>query len=1204
MGAIATRGNPNALLELRVFGRPRLFIDRREVPFRRRQPLAILSILALSDRPVTRDELTYLIWPDATQEIARQRLRRSLSELRQTLGPDAAQALPDPASLSGNLLYLDPRICRVDAREFLSLFDQARALPDPDGLRAAEQAASLGVAPLLHGLDLSDAPEFENWLRDKRELFERLRLDVLRRMAQGYAALGDYARALATVEQALTLDALSEDLHRKAMWLYAVTGRRSDAARQYAWCAALLHRELVIPPDDLTRALHQAILEDRAEAAREMAFPALTDSAISPRAQSTPPAADETSPAAQWPPASLRDELAAALAPALRGAPRVLWVTGPAGAGKNRLVQAALSALPQDTATADLSVWSVSARGLGDGAPFELMRALLDTALRERLAQVARRPGLSAGAHPWSSEATRLLPELRAAFSQLSQWQPVPLTDLPGAAPQSVLRRRLFQALPRALRALAGNRPVVIALNDLDSADAASIEATGWLARALDDHDSPLALVITCREIENGSPELNALLTDLRARGLARVWTTPPLDRVAALALGRQYGIPAGLSESIWQRAAGSTVAMLEMLRAAAAAGRRGKPDAPASLRAAIEINLRALDPVTRQVLEAAAILGGETAHWLQHVSGRAPDEVERACDTLLACGWFTLAGDRYIIGSPEVRQAALDQLSVARRQRLHSQAALLLRQHGRDAHIIARHLEAAGQPDQAAEMWLQAARRAQELYVAEAALAAVQRGLALTGDPRLQFELLCEQETALHILGRRDAQADTLSGLQQLAEAWPDHSEWRAVVYYRRGRYALARNDWQAAVDMLQRAAACALQGDGDILRLLARALAHSRRWDEAETVLQRALTLAEQNGDTLAVAQCWLARGQIAASREQYEAAEAAVRRAVELAGSQAALLPHLMLELGALASLRNDFAGALTYAQEALRLFSRRGVPDAEAAAHVLAARMCARLGRLDEALEAYQAAYAGYAALDLRQGMAAARVNASTLALRSGDLEAGARMAQEAYALFEAIQDARGLCVSASNVGAALVWMGRGAEGERWLRESAERAATLNLPAQQAAALANLGAALLQEGRAAEARPLMEQGLAMRASQGHIDASIDRAFLAIACLRLGDLPAADAHSAQALAEAERLPQVENPQQVWFARAQVLRALGRPAEAQAMLDAAVAHLRRIEQGLPEAQRERFCHAFPFNRAILRAHQEGAWPDPPALV
>ncbi len=1190
----------NGLLELRVFGRPRLLIDRREVHFRRRQPLAILSVLALSNRPVTRDELTYLIWPDAAQEVARQRLRRSLSELRQALGPGAAQALPDPTSLPGSLLYLDPQTCRVDAREFLSLFDQAHGLPDPDGLRAAEQAATLGAAPLLQGLDLNDAPEFEIWLRDKRELFERLRLDVLRRMASGYVALGDYARALATVQQALTLDTLSEDLHRKAMWLYAVTERRSDAARQYAWCAALLERELVILPDDLTRALHQAILEDRAEPARELAFP--TPATGTP-AQPNSPRITDVSLAMAWPPPDVRDALAAAIARALDDTSKVVWITGPAGAGKNRLLQAALSALPQHVPGAALSIWSVSARGLDDGSPFALMRALLDVALREQLARPAERGGFSTGAHLWSGEATRLLPELRTVFSQLSQWQPVALTDLSATTPQSVLRRRLLQALPRALRALAADRPVIIALNDLDSADASSLDAVGWLARALD--GASMALVVTCRDAENGLHELNALLADLSARGLLREWKTPPLERADALALARQLAVPARLAEAIWQRAEGSRFAILEMLRAAAASGQPGESAAPPSLRAAIAINLRALDPITRQVLEAAAILGGDTAHWLQHVSGRAPDEVERACDTLLACGWFTLAGERYILSSPEIRQVVLEQLTTARRQRLHSQAALLLRQHGRDAHVIARHLEAAGQPDQAAEMWLEAARRAQELYVSEAALAAVQRGLALTGDLGLQFALLSEQEDALHHLGQREAQAETLNALEPLLESNPDHPEWQTELYRRRGRLALACNAWAEAVDALQRAAACTLHNDVQVLLLLGRALAHSQRWDQAESTLQRAQALAEQQTDADNQVRVWLLRAEIAQWRERYDLAEAALEQAIRLAGAQSMLLPHIMLMRGSIASLRNDFAGALTYGQEALRLFARRGAPDAEANAQTLIARMCARLGRINEALAAYAAAYAGYAALDLRQGMAAARVNASTLALRSGDFEQGIALAREAYALFEAIQDARGLCVAASNIGAAYVWLAQGAEGERWLRESYARASQVNLPEQQAAALANLGAALLQQGRLDEARQHMEQGLALRSAQGHLDVSIDRAFLSIACLRLGDLCSADSYSAQAIADLERMPQVENPQQVWFARAQVLRAIDQAGgESRAALAQAVAHLQQVEAALPETQREHYRSAFAFNRAILRAFNENTWPDPPSLT
>jgi hypothetical protein len=134
------------------------------------------------------------------------------------------------------------------------------------------------------------------------------------------------------------------------------------------------------------------------------------------------------------------------------------------------------------------------------------------------------------------NEAVRLLPELRAAFADL---QPLE-SDAPPAdtASQTVLRRRLLQALPRAVQALASERPVAIVLNDLDAADEASIEAVGWLARAL--AGSPVALALTWRQ---PLAALESILADLRARDRLRVWQLPPLRREAVLELARQSGL-------------------------------------------------------------------------------------------------------------------------------------------------------------------------------------------------------------------------------------------------------------------------------------------------------------------------------------------------------------------------------------------------------------------------------------------------------------------------------------------------------------------------------------------------------------------------------------------------------------------------------------------------------------------------------------
>jgi DNA-binding SARP family transcriptional activator/predicted ATPase len=1178
--------HPHPSLELRVFGTPRLLLDQRDVPFRRRQPLAIMAVLALSERSVTRDELTYLLWPDSPQTVGRQRLRRLLSQLRQSVGPLADRLLTGEAGIGSGVIRFDASMCRVDAREFVRLSGQARTLPDPDGLRAAEQAARLYAGPLLSGLELDESPEFEHWLLQQRERFERMHLDVWLRLIDGYASTGDFDRAIAAVEHALVLDPLSEMLHRKAMWLYAKTGRRSDAIRQFTVCTALLERELALEPDADTAALYRAILNNQLDAARSLAF---RDQSLPSAIRISTGRAEHTSPATLT--TTLTADLVGATRTALTGSVPVVVVQGPAGSGKTRMVRQALDQIRQTTT--NLLVWLSGARRSGQQRPFGVMIDLLDTALRERLNHPDAERALPTDVR--MTEAVRVLPELRAVFLRL---QPIRQPTEESPSSHHLLQRRLLQALPRAVHALAGGEPVIVALEDLDQADPLSIEAVAWLARSL--HGTNLALVITCRTAEGA---LKAMLSDLRARGMLQSLTLTAFDHPTVIGLARHAGLPTTTAEQIWRQTGGAPLATREMVRAMVAAG-KDLSALPLSLHEAIQIQLKSLAPTIRQVMEAAAVLQSGDALEIQQVSGRTADEVEHACEELQARDWLMFDGTRYIVAHPEVQEAVLESLSPARRQRLHRQAALVMRQHNADPARIASHLESADQPDEAAAMWLQAARRARSLYARDAALTALQCGLGLVRDRHVLFELLSEQESILHEHGLRDEQRATLETLERFVEQSPDHPDWRAEVYRKRGRLALACNEWNAAIDALRRAAVFTLHSDWATLCLLARALGHNQQWREADEILQRALALAQQQRDREAQARCWLTRADIEQGRERFDAAESALKHAVHLIEPSSPTLPQLMLNLGNMATVRNDFVSALTYGQEAQRLFAQRGAPDSEAAAWVLVARMHARLGQFEAALAAYQSAYAGYAALELRQGMAAARINACTLALRIGNFDHGLRLAEEAWELFQAINDARGMCVTASNRGAALVWMGRGAEAESWLRESYERAVAIPLPAQQAAALANLGAALLQQGRLEEARQAMEQGLALRVAQGHIDVSVDRAFLAIACLRLGDIEAADRYSLEAVEYLARAPQVENPQQVWFARAQVLRAQGLITEANNALQSAVECLYRSEQQLPPPYRERYRSVFSFNRAILHAFDSGVWPEPPMLV
>ena len=69
--------------------------------------------------------------------------------------------------------------------------------------------------------------------------------------------------AILAVRRWLALDELQEDAQRWLMKLYAWTGQRGAALRQYRECVRVLEQELGVPPLPETTQLYQAILENQ-----------------------------------------------------------------------------------------------------------------------------------------------------------------------------------------------------------------------------------------------------------------------------------------------------------------------------------------------------------------------------------------------------------------------------------------------------------------------------------------------------------------------------------------------------------------------------------------------------------------------------------------------------------------------------------------------------------------------------------------------------------------------------------------------------------------------------------------------------------------------------------------------------------------------------------------------------------------------------
>lgn len=119
--------------------------------------LAVLTVLALANSPVSRDALIEMFWGGETDDRARHTLSNALSALRSTLGPNAITARNDTVSIDESARL------EVDALQFTAACE----------VRDDERAVTLYGGPFLSDLHVQDAAAFDRWSSRERGRFAR-----------------------------------------------------------------------------------------------------------------------------------------------------------------------------------------------------------------------------------------------------------------------------------------------------------------------------------------------------------------------------------------------------------------------------------------------------------------------------------------------------------------------------------------------------------------------------------------------------------------------------------------------------------------------------------------------------------------------------------------------------------------------------------------------------------------------------------------------------------------------------------------------------------------------------------------------------------------------------------------------------------------------------------------------------------------------
>jgi len=200
----------------------------------------LIALLALRSRPVRRQQVAGLLWPDYPAE-------RSLADLR--------TALWRVNQRSQKVIYATPALLRLDGAVDVDVRDLtafARGLSQAEaGLRAVD-LDSVRLAELAGDL-LPDW--YDDWLHDEREELRQTGLHALERLARALSAAGRHAEAIQAAQAAIRLEPLRETAHHTLIEIHLSEGNWSEARRQFQHCRQLLNAELGVEPSDSMRRL-------------------------------------------------------------------------------------------------------------------------------------------------------------------------------------------------------------------------------------------------------------------------------------------------------------------------------------------------------------------------------------------------------------------------------------------------------------------------------------------------------------------------------------------------------------------------------------------------------------------------------------------------------------------------------------------------------------------------------------------------------------------------------------------------------------------------------------------------------------------------------------------------------------------------------------------------------------------------------------
>ena len=244
-------------LYIQLLGGFAVSVDGATIPeaqWKLRRARGLVKLLALSPgHRLHRDQVIETFWPDADLKAANNNFYQTLYVARRVLESADGPSLPLEEGFL-NLSAQEGQSLSLDVEQFETAAARAKDSQNP-----VEYESALA----LYTGDLLPDDLYEEWAMQRREGLRQVFLNLLLDLAQLREIREEYPAAIDTLLRLLASDRSHELAHASLMRLYALSGQRQQALRQYQALREVLQAELDAEPNERTTQLYEAIQAGR-----------------------------------------------------------------------------------------------------------------------------------------------------------------------------------------------------------------------------------------------------------------------------------------------------------------------------------------------------------------------------------------------------------------------------------------------------------------------------------------------------------------------------------------------------------------------------------------------------------------------------------------------------------------------------------------------------------------------------------------------------------------------------------------------------------------------------------------------------------------------------------------------------------------------------------------------------------------------------